>query len=218
MSDFRIGLIDNNDLVRAGHAMIFNSQIDMRVVLEESDPMVAIERAPNYLVDVVLVGPSQQRLRGDQFVHLLAEAFRSANNDCAIIAYSAFASKKLRFEAIRAGAQDFIGLDSTGTEFLSLTRAVVKRDYLVDPKILKEMFDEFGGMPRSNIMEQKISELNDLQTKIVNLFLTGIGDQAIAKKLDIARTRVTQLIDSLLKAADLTSRSQLALTLIGYNK
>lgn len=218
MADYRIGLIDGNELVRSGRAMIINAQPDMRVVLEESDPLTAIDRAPDYLVDMLLVGPSQHRLRGDQFIQKLSKALVEANNDCAIIAYSAFNSPKLRYEAIRAGAQDFIGLDDTAKDLLSLIRRAAKKDFLVDPVELRALSNEFGPVVTSNQLENKLSELNSQQTEILELFLGGSGDQTIAKQLDIARTRVSQLLDSLLAATTFTSRNQLALALLGGAK
>ncbi len=211
MNDLRIGLIDSNELVRSGRSMIINSQADMRVVLEESDPVSAIERAPDYLVDVLLVGPSQHSLRGKQFIQLLAQALVEAKNECAIISYNAFFSPKLRYEAILAGSQDFIGLDSGGKELLTLIRNVVKRDFVVDPGALASMSNVFGPLRASNQLELKLSELNAIQTEVIELFLTGQSDQAIAKQLEMARTRVTQLIDTLIEAAGLTSRNQLLL-------
>ena len=215
MADFRIGLIDGNEMVRSGRAMIINAQPDMRVVLEESDPLVAIDRAPDYLVDILLVGPSQHRLRGDQFIQKLSKALVEAKNDCAVIAYSAFNSPKLRYEAIRAGAQDFIGLDDTAKDLLALIRRAAKKDFLVDPVQLRELSKEFGPALASNQLENKLSELNPQQTEMVQLFLGGLGDQAIAKQLDVARTRVTQLLESLISATTFTSRNQLALALLG---
>jgi DNA-binding NarL/FixJ family response regulator len=213
LNDLRIGLIDGDELVRAGRSMVINSQADMRVVLQESDPVVAIQRAPDYLLDVLMVGPSQHSLRGQQLIQLLAEALKEANNDCAIISYNAFYSPKLKFEAIRAGARDFIGLDSNGKELLSLIRKVVKRDYLVEPGELNRMAEEFAFMGGSNQLELRLSELSTIQTEVVQLFLTGQSDLAIAKQLDLARTRVTQLIDSLITSAGLTSRNQLLLAI-----
>lgn len=218
MVDYRIGLIDGNEQVRSGRAMIINAQSDMKVVLEESDPLIAIERAPDYLVDVLLVGPSQHRLRGDQFIQSLARALIVANNGCAILAYSAFNSPKLRFEAIKAGAQDFIGLDDNAKSLLSLIRLVAKNDFLVDPAQLREFTKEFGPVPRSNQLELKLSELSAKQTEILELFLGGSSDQQIAKRLDIARTRVTQLLDTLLSTTGFTSRNQLALALLGGDR
>ena len=213
MSDLRIGLIDSNELVRSGRSMVINSQPDMRVVLEESDPFTAIQRAPEYLIDVLLVGPSQHSLRGQQLIQLLARALVDAKNECVIISYNAFHSSKLRYEAVLSGAQDFIGLDSTGTELLSLIRQVVKRDYLIAPDELVLMANEFGFPKVSNQLELKLSELSPVNTEVVKLFLSGQSDQVISKNLDLARTRVTQLIDSLISLAELTTRNQLHLTL-----
>ncbi len=214
MTDFRIGLIDSNEMVRSGRTMIFNSQPNMQVVLEESDPLRAIERAPEYLIDVLLVGPSQFSLRGLGLIELLTKALYEAKNDCAVIAYNAFTSGRNRFDALFWGAQEFIGLDSNASELLGLVHKVTKRDFLVSPSELLKLKNEFGARVTSNHLELKLSELNDVQTKIVELFLLGESDQAIAKQLQLARTRVTQLIHSLIQSAAVTSRNQLALLLL----
>jgi DNA-binding NarL/FixJ family response regulator len=117
-----------------------------------------------------------------------------------------------------SGAQDFIGLDASGKELLSLIRQVVKRDYLVAPSELTRMANEFGYPKVSNQLELKLSELTPVYTEVIRHFLTGQEDQAIAKTLDLARTRVTQLIDSLLSSAGLTSRNQLHLALSAGGK
>lgn len=215
MSELRIGLIDSNELVRVGRGMVINAQPDMRVVLEETDPLLAIERAPNYLVDAMLVGPSQHRLRGDQFIRSLCLALHEAQNDCAVIAYSAFSSPSLRFEAIKAGAQDFVGLDGNASELIALLKRVTKKDFLVEPELLRNLRKDFGPTEPLAALEQKLNELSDFENKCLQLFLTGLGDHAISKQLDISRTRVTQFIESLIKLAGFTTRNQLALALVG---
>lgn len=213
MADLRIGLIDGNELVRTGRAMVFNSQPDMRVVFEESDPVVAIERAPDYLLDVLLVGPSQHRLRGEQFIQSLTKALRDAGNDCAVVAYNSFTTPKLRFEAIKAGAHEFVGLDTPASELLTLVRKVVKRDFIVEPSQLLSLAEEYGALEGSQQLELKLAELTDIQTEMVTMFLTGANDLAISKKLDSARTRVSNLISSLMSSAGVSTRNQLALVL-----
>lgn len=198
--------------------MVLNSQPDMRVVLEESDPVLAIERAPDYLVDVLLVGASQHRIRGEQFIRTLSLALAHAGNECVIIAYNSFSSSKNRYEAIRAGAQDFLGLDTTATELLSLVRQTVKRDFITDPVVLKELGAEFGYLETNNALEVRLSELDSTQTEIVKNFLVGLTDNSISQKFDLARTRVTGLIDGLVKVGDLTTRNQLALALLGSGR
>lgn len=218
MADLRIGLIDGNELVRSGRAMVFNSQLDMRVVLEQSDPLLAIEKAPDYLVDVLLVGPSQHRLQGEQFIQVLTKALRTAGNDCAVVAYNAFNTPKLRFEAIKAGAHEFVGLDTPASELLKLVRKVVKSDFVIEPDQLRNLAREYGALEASQRLELKLAELTEVQTEMVTLFLSGADDLAISKKLDCARTRVTNLLNTLMAGAGVSTRNQLVLAMDGRQK
>jgi DNA-binding NarL/FixJ family response regulator len=163
----------------------------------------------------LLVGPSQHRIRGEQFIRTLSLALANAGNECIIIAYNSFSSAKNRYEAIRAGAQDFLGLDTTASELLSLVRLAVKRDFIVDPVLLKEFGEEFGFLKTSSALEVRLSDLDSLQTDIVKCFLVGDKDLAISKQMDISRTRVTGIIEGLVKVGDFTTRNQLALALLG---
>ena len=216
--DYRIGLIDSNELVRSGRAMIFNAQPTMKVVFEESDPALATERAPDYLVDVLVVGPSQHRIRGDQFIKSLCAALADAKNDCAVIAYNAFSDERLRFAALQAGAQEFVGLDESGERFVELTKRVTKKDHLVDVANLRELVSKFGPLDSNAKLEVQFASLSEQQTRMVELFAAGTKDQDIAKEFDSARTRVTQLIDGLVAAAGFTSRNQLCMYLLGARK
>ncbi len=214
MPDLRIGLIDSNDAVRTGKSMVFNSQLDMRVVLEESDPVTAIERASDYLVDVLVVGPSQHRLRGGQFIEALCMSLLLAKNDGVVLAYGPFSSPQSRYEALKSGAQEFIGLDEPAAKSLAMVRKIVKRDFHVPIEDLVEFSrqNDFGPVP-SQLEAIKASYLEN-QHKVIDLLLTGINDQAIAKELDMARTRVTSQIEKLMESCGFNTRNRLILALL----
>ncbi|MFM5951331.1 MAG: hypothetical protein ACKOOE_01835 [Micrococcales bacterium] len=215
MSEIRIGLIDSNETVRSGRAMVIGSQPDMRVIFEESDPIRAIELAPDYLVDVVIAGPNSYKLRGGRLLESLCNAMFHAGNSAAIVSYGPFLNEKLTYEAILSGAQDYFGLDQSAAEQLKIIRNVTKRDFLLNPARLQELGDAFGFPMSSLRLEEKLSELSENQTRMVELFLTGESDLTIAKKMDSTRTGVAQLIDNLVVAGGFTSRNQLALCLLG---
>lgn len=215
MSDIRIGIIDTNEQVRAGRAMVFSSQADMTVVLNESDGNLAISRSPQYLVDVLIAGTNQHGFPHGEFISRLAQALADAHNDCVIIATSPFSNPKTRWESLLSGAQEHVGFEAPAEELLTLTRKAVKQDFLVDVIDLKAQISEFGGLPKVHQLESKLVELNQVQTGIVASFLDGLGDQDIARKFDLARTRVTQLLESLKTVAGYTSRNQLAIALLG---
>lgn len=218
MTDFRIGLIDSNVPVRAGRAMIFNAQPDMKVVLEEADPLSALQRCSDYLVDVLVVGPSQHRLRGSQFIETLCKSLQAASNDCVVLAYSSFYSNALRFDAVRSGAQEFLGLDNDANQFLSTIRNIIKRDFTIPMSELAEMATQNPLVRISGPLELLLSDLPIGQQNLLDEFLLGRMDQEIAKKFDMARTRVTKFIDGLVVSGGFTSRNQLALSLLGARK
>ena len=58
MSDtdqIRVGLVDDQALVRTGFAMVIDSQDDMKVVMEASNGRIAIDRLGVVPVDVILM-------------------------------------------------------------------------------------------------------------------------------------------------------------------
>lgn len=213
--DYRIGLIDSNEIVRQGRALVFNSQPNMRVVLEERDIAMAIQKVPDYLVDVLFVGPIQNRINGGELLARLCRALKDAKNDCAVVAYGPYSDSKLRTEALINGAQDYIGLDQPAERQISLVKLVSKRDFLADLSDLSSVGDA-GQFAITNLqLEAKLAEISDQDAEVIKLFLSGWSDQDVAKKFDSARTRVTKLIDGLVETAGFSSRNQLAIYLQG---
>lgn len=213
--DYRIGLIDSNEIVRQGRALVFNSQPNMRVVLEERDIAMAIQKVPDYLVDVLFVGPIQNRINGGELLARLCRALKDAKNDCAVVAYGPYSDSKLRIESLINGAQEYIGLDQPAERQISLVKLVSKRDFLADLSELSSVGDA-GQFAITNLqLEAKLAEISDQDAEVIKLFLSGWSDQDVAKKFDSARTRVTKLIDGLVETAGFSSRNQLAIYLQG---
>src|SRR5690625_6907767 len=55
MSSIRVAIVDDQQLVRAGFALVINSQPDMEVVLEAGDGAQALRLLASHAVDVVLM-------------------------------------------------------------------------------------------------------------------------------------------------------------------
>lgn len=218
MSELRIGLIDNNELVRAGRNMVISSQSDLRVVLEESDAKLAILRAPDYLVDVLVVAQNQHGFTGSGFVEKLSEALTISGNKAAILVLASFATDQARWNAVQAGAADLIGMEASGSTFLKSIRAIGKSDFLVDPGFVLRFGTSQPLRPFSGELQSAIDKLTPEQRSQLAFFLEGKGDFEIAKRFDVSRLRVRQLIESLIATAGLRTRGQLSLILRGFVK
>lgn len=214
--ELRIGLIESNDTVRAGRAMVINSQDDMKVVLEESDPVAALSRAAEYLIDVLVIDSMPRGIELPKYLEGLQEKFQSAGSNPAIIVSSTFANVQLRALAIASGATDVVDLESSAEVFLKILRLSSKDDYLASLESLKEA--RYFSLESKTLRLEAVMEVAKTHPQIVENFLEGLSDLASAKKLDIAKLRVRQAMDSLLKAGNFKTRNQLAIALLGDSK
>ena len=211
--ELRIGLIESNDTVRAGRAMVIDSQDDMRVVFEEADPIVALNRVSEYLIDVLVIDSIPRGFELPKYLERLDEQLKSAGSAPAIIVSSTFANLQLRALAIASGATDAVDLESTAEVFLTILRRSSKDDYLASLESLKGARDYVKQS--DPLLMESVLAIAETQPLIVQNFLEGLNDLASSKKLDIAKLRVRQTIDSLIKAGNFKTRNQLAIALMG---
>jgi DNA-binding NarL/FixJ family response regulator len=190
----------------------------MQIVLEEPDPQLALERAHEYLMDQILVAATQSGFAGTQFVRSITRVFRDNGNECGVIAYGPFYNEALRIQFIQAGAQGFFGLDQSSESMLELIRTSRRRDFIVDYDTLKLAAKDATDLKIPANFAMQLEKLNAEQKKILRSFLKGLSDTKNAQQFDIARTRVTALISSLMQSGGYATRSQLAIALIRRGK
>lgn len=212
----RIGLIESNNLLRSGRALLIGSQPEMQIVFEESDPKVALERVGDYLVDVLVVNIKQHGYAGASYITALRQTLETAGNKASVLGFANFYSDETYREAILAGTDDFVGMDADAAEFLSKMKLVSKSDYRIEQKQLEKLFRKNSQlMVKSRELDVALGVLEPWQRTITKRFLKGESDSSIAKELDLARTRVGQTIKSLKDAGAVYTRSQLAIALMG---
>lgn len=218
MGEIRVGLIDSNHLARSGRAMIIQSQPDLKIVFEESDPSKALNRAPEYLVDVVVASLKQSGFPGFTFLKAIADALAKVGNPSAILLTTPFASEELRAEAVLNGANDLVSLEEEGRVFLSKIRAVAKKDHSVDAELLSYIDTENLTLPVFPKLRSNLEELDAGQEAIIANFLAGLSDFESARRLDVSKLRVTQFLNNLMTTGEVRTRSQLAVILRGFSK
>jgi DNA-binding NarL/FixJ family response regulator len=214
--ELRIGLIENNQLVRAGRAMVINSQDDMKVVYEESDPKAALAKSAEYLIDVLVVESNPRGYQLAKYLELCRENLSAAGSNPAILVSSTFANPQLRSISLASGASDLVDLESSAEVFLAALRRCAKGDYLADRASLLQAIEH--QKPLDTVNRDSLTALAKSQPGIVGNFLDGLSDLSNSKKLDIAKLRVRQTIDALLKAGNFQTRNQLAIALLGERK
>lgn len=209
----RIGLIDADADIRFGRRMLIDSQDDCKVVFEEEQGADALLRAPEALIDVLVIDHRVRGMDGIALVEKLVPLYHSANSDVpAIILTGPYFSYELLLAAIAAGATDLVTLDSTSAELLKSIRSAAVSEDVLDFESLRSLMARARGVEFDvpDILV-KLGTLDEKESAVLAEFKTGSDDDQIAKALDTPKYRVRQAMKAILEKCSLATRAQLFL-------
>jgi DNA-binding NarL/FixJ family response regulator len=220
LSSFRIALIDGDSAIRAGRRLLIDSQDDMRVVYEESVAMVALEKVPELLVDVIVIDHRLQGMDGVSLAKELVERISSqAQRVPAVVITGSYYTFELLMASIRAGATELVTQDSPASELLDAIRK--SRRSIVDVKIkpFLQFLDsnEYAPVVNPNYL-LIIAQLTSEQRELVDSLALGHDIDQLALNLDLARTRVRELLEECLRAFGCATIEQLYLLIRDSSK
>ena len=211
----RIGLIDADSDIRFGRRMLIDSQPDCKVVFEEENAAEALLRAPEALIDVLVIDHRVRGMDGIALVEKLVPQYRAANNEVpAIILTGPYFSYELLISAIAAGATDLVTLDSSSEELLKAIRSSAANDDVLDFDSLRGLVSRAKGVEFDvpDILV-KLGTLDEKESSVLDQFRLGLDDDQIARELDTPKYRVRQAMKSILEKCSLATRAQLFLAI-----
>lgn len=209
----RVGLIDADSDIRFGRRMLIDSQDDCKVVFEEETAQGAQARAPEALLDVLVIDHRVRGLDGIQLVAKLIPLYQAKDSDVpAIILTGPYFSYELLLSAIAAGATDLVTLDSDSGELLKAIRTSAAKEDALDFDSLKALIARASGVEFEvpDILV-KMGTLEDRESEVLEKFKSGLDDDQISAALGIPKYRVHQSMKNILIKCNLATRAQLFL-------
>lgn len=126
----KIGLADDQALVRAGFAMVLNSQDDMSVVWDVADGRAAVAAALQTPVDVILMDIQMPLLNGIEATTEIVNSGASAR----VIGLTTFDNDDYVLGALHAGASGFLLKDAPPEDLLEAVRTVARGESVLAPR------------------------------------------------------------------------------------
>ena len=119
----RVGVVDDQALVRTGFAMILDSEPGIEVVFEAGDGRAAIAEAQRHRVDVVLMDIRMPDVDG-----ITATREVTATTDARILILTTFDLDEYVYAAVRAGASGFLLKDTPPDDLVHAVEVVAAGD------------------------------------------------------------------------------------------
>jgi DNA-binding NarL/FixJ family response regulator len=195
----RVLVADDQALVRAGFAMILESQADIEVTGEAADGAAAVRLAREQRPDVILM---DIRMPGLDGIAATRELAGPGEDQPRIIILTTYELDEYLFEALQAGASGFLLKDVVPEELIRGVRVVAAGGALLAPSVTQTLIAAFAGAPRlAPGAAVSLSGLTPREREILTLVGTGRSNTQIAAELFISentvKTHVGRVFDKL---------------------
>jgi DNA-binding NarL/FixJ family response regulator len=201
----RVLLVDDQDLVRAGFAMVLGSQPDIKVVGEAADGRAAVRLARERPADVMVMDVRMPELDG---VAATREICRAGERPRVLI-LTTFDLDEYAFAALRAGASGFLLKSAPPEELLYAIRCVHKGDSVVAPSTTRRLIGRFlPHLPPTDGPPPDLAELTVREREVLASVGSGLSNTEIATLLCISEATVKTHVGHIMAKLGLRDRIQ----------
>ena len=211
----RVALVDDQQLVRAGFALVINSQPDMEVVLEAGDGAQALRLLTSHPVDVVLMDIRMPMMDGLAATAQLTDpAAGRVGESPRVVILTTFDLDEYVLQAIKAGASGFMLKDAPPEEMLTAIRTVHRGDAVIAPSSTRRLIAHLATVLPD---EQKapatiLDSLTEREREVLVLMARGRTNSEIATDLFVAEATVKTHVGRVLAKLDARDRVQAVVT------
>jgi DNA-binding NarL/FixJ family response regulator len=200
MSEIRILLADDHDVVRRGLTALLDGTDGFTVVGAAADGEEAVALAGESQPDVVLMDLSMPGVDGIEATRrLVAERPQSR-----VVVLTSFSDRDRILDALDAGAVGYLLKDAEPDELLRGIEAAARGESPLAPKAAKAVLTARAeGRPAA--------EMTAREQEVLGLLAEGMANKQIARRLGIAEKTVKAHLTSVFQAIGVTDRTQAAL-------
>lgn len=203
-NELQILIADDQQLVRAGLAMIVDAQPDMRVVAQAVDGADALDLARKRVPDVALLDIRMPGLDG------LAAARRIlAETTSKVLLLTTFDADEYVYEGLRAGVSGFLLKDTPPEQLCWAIRSVAGGHALIDPVVTGRLIQRFTAAARATgATPRELGDLTARELDVLRLVARGQSNAEIAAELVVEESTVKSHVRGILAKLGLRDRVQ----------
>lgn len=231
----RVVIADDQELVRAGFAMVIGSQPDMAVAAQARDGAEAVALAETLHPDVVLMDvrmPGMDGIEATRQISALRHRFaadgtQSEVTHTKVIILTTFDLDEYVMAAITAGASGFLLKDTEPETLLNSIRTVFQGNAIIAPSATKRLIEKMmeGDFMAANVGAHgnsaaastfdstripipELDDLTDREREVLIEIAHGLSNQEIADKLFISLPTVKTHVAHILAKINARDRVQ----------
>lgn len=201
----RVGIVDDEPLVRAGLRVILDAEPDLAVVGEADDgtgvPALVVDTRP----DVVLMDVRMPRVDGIAATRAIVTAERPGSPAPRVLVLTTFENDDHVLDALHAGAQGFLLKRARPEEVAQAVRVVARGDSLLFPDAVRRLVASAGSPAGDGLRD---AHLTDREGEVLRLVAAGMSNAEIAGELYLGVETVRTHVGNVLAKLGVRDRTQ----------
>lgn len=214
----RVGLVDDQALIRSGLAMLIDSQPDLEVVAQASDGREAAASVAVAGADVVLMDVRMPGMDGIEATRALLRRSDAPR----VVVLTTFDLDEHVMDAIEAGASGFLLKDAPPEELLAAIRTVHRGDAVIAPSTTRRLMAHMAPRLRQDAAREAecerevaaVASLTPREREVLTAMASGASNPEIASELVLSEATVKTHVGRVL--AKLAARDRVQAVLVAH--
>jgi DNA-binding NarL/FixJ family response regulator len=203
----RVALVDDQELVRVGLAMVIDATDDIQIVMQAADGAEAVAKLADTRVDVVLMDVQMPRMNGVEATKLVT----ARENAPKVIVLTTFDLDEYAFAGLRAGASGFLLKDASADEVLHAIRAVHAGDAVLAPSTTRRMLDHLATARVARDASPLLKRLTARERDVLLEIARGHSNAETAQRLFLSEATVKTHVGHVLAKLGVRDRVQVVI-------
>ncbi|WP_369132553.1 response regulator [Modestobacter sp. I12A-02662] len=200
----RVALVDDQELVRTGLAMVVDSADGIEVVAQAADGAEAVAVLATTPVDVVLMDVQMPYLDGIEATARLTARAPGTR----VIVLTTFDLDEYAVAGLRAGASGFLLKDASAEAVVQAIRTVHAGDAVLAPHTIRRMVGHLASASGSPAASPALDQLTDREREVLLELAQGRSNLEIARRLFLTESTVKTHVRHVLAKLGVRDRVQ----------
>ena len=209
----RVVLVDDQQLVRAGLAMVIDAQPDMTVAGQAGSGAEAIALVAATPCDIVLMDVRMPGMDGLEATRRILEAADAGGAACPprLVMLTTYDLDEYLLSAITAGASGFLLKNAPPADLLAAIRTVHTGDAVIAPSATRRLLAHVAANPSApgpDPVDPRLATLTDREREVLELIARGLSNAEISSSLYLSETTVKTHVRRVLAKLGVRDRVQ----------
>ena len=205
MSQIRLLIVDDHEVVRLGLRTLLESEPDLKVVAEAGTAEEALVQVENHRPDVVILDIQLPGRSGLDACRDIRQKYPQVQ----VVMLTSSVNENFAVDALRAGAVGYVLKQVGGDELVRAVRAAQRGEMALDPKTATRVIARLNDLQKKTEADA-FRDLSPREMDVLALVARGLSNKEIGQALNLSEITARNYVTTILEKLHLRNRVELA--------